>query len=99
MRLIDADAVEAKLLERAASVDISKGKFYLGLKTGFECSASWIDAIKTVEERKHGHWIEKPLAGNTTVTCSCCKTLFIKNSTKFARCPLCEAIMDGESND
>lgn len=97
MRLIKAEEVEAKLLERAASVDSLKSKFYLGLKTGFECSASWIDAIKTVEERQHGYWIEKPLAGNTTVTCSCCKTLFIKNSTKFAYRPYCGAIMDGET--
>jgi hypothetical protein len=51
----------------------------------------------SVEERKQGHWIEKHLAGNTTITCSCCKTLVITNSTIFAYCPYCGAIMDGKA--
>lgn len=51
---------------------------------------------RSVEERKQGHWIEKNLGGNTSRTCSCCKTLVFANSTIFAYCPYCGAIMDGE---
>lgn len=96
MRLIDADKAKAELLRMVGEIH-GWGEFFDGIRYGYQSAADRLDTMPVVEERKHGHWIEKLLAGNTTVTCSCCKTLFIKNSTKFACCPYCEAIMDGET--
>lgn len=96
MRLIDADALKEKL-EKIA--DINNPKWSYDFMMIAKIMIDILNEASTVEERQHGYWIEKLLAGNTTVTCSCCKTLFIKNSTKFACYPYCEAIMDGESND
>lgn len=83
MRLIDADALKRE------------PELLYGLTVAITEIQDVIDEATTVEERKHGHWIEKHLAGNTTITCSCCKTLVITNSTIFAYCPYCGAIMDG----
>lgn len=98
MELIDRESLKAELLKNVEALADKTG-FFEGIKMGYESAVYFVEQAPTVEKRKHGYWIEKPLAGNTTVTCSCCKTLFIKNSTKFACCPYCEAIMDGESND
>lgn len=105
MRLIDADVLKPKILEYVKALERIKycygydtfGKYYNGKKSAYLNVANLIDEAPTVEERKHGHWIEKHLAGNTTITCSCCKTLFITNSTIFAYCPYCVAIMDGKA--
>ena len=96
MRLIDANAAKAELLAIAETIPAWPG-FFDGLKTGYQSAADRLDTMSVVEERKLGHWIEKHLAGNTTITCSCCKTLVITNSTIFAYCPYCGAKMDGES--
>lgn len=85
MRLIDADALKRE------------PELLYGLTVAITEIQDVIDEATTVEERKHGHWIEKHLAGNTTITCSCCKTLVITNSTIFAYCPYCGAIMDGKA--
>ena len=87
MRLIDAEALKRE------------PEFLYGLTVAITEIQDVIDEATTVEERKHGHWIEKHLAGNTTITCSCCKTLVITNSTIFAYCPYCGAIMDGRKEN
>lgn len=87
MRLIDADALKRE------------PELLYGLTVAITEIQDVIDEAPTVEERKHGHWIEKHLAGNTTITCSCCKTLVITNSTIFAYCPYCGAIMDGRKEN
>lgn len=87
MRLIDADALKRE------------PELLYGLTVAIPEIQDVIDEATTVEERKHGHWIEKHLAGNTTITCSCCKTLVITNSTIFAYCPYCGAIMDGRKEN
>lgn len=98
MRLIDVDAAKAELLcIISITEDIhARSGFFDGIRVGYKRAAERLDTMPTVEERKQGHWIEKHLAGNTTITCSCCKTLVITNSTIFAYCPYCGAIMDGE---
>ena len=48
------------------------------------------------EERKHGHWIGKPIAGYGTVRCSVCKSKFINNAGQWNYCPSCGATMDEE---
>ena len=87
MRLIDAEALKRE------------PELLYGLTVAITEIQDVIDEATTVEERKHGHWIEKHLAGNTTITCSCCKTLVITNSTIFAYCPYCGAIMDGRKEN
>jgi hypothetical protein len=96
MRLIDADKAKAELLRMVGDIH-GWGEFFDGIRSGYQSAADKLDTMPTVEERKHGHWIEKHLAGNTTITCSCCKTLVITNSTIFAYCPYCGAIMDGKA--
>lgn len=46
------------------------------------------------EERKHGHWIGKPIAGYATVRCSVCKSKFTKNTGQWDYCPKCGAVMN-----
>lgn len=94
MRLIDADKAKAELLRIARDIHDCCG-FYDGLKAGYQSAADRLDTMLVVEERKQGHWIEKNLGGNTSRTCSCCKTLVFTNSTIFNSCPYCGAIMDG----
>lgn len=96
MRLIDANKAKAELLSVIGDIH-GWGEFFDGIRSGYQSAADRLDTMPVVEERKLGHWIEKHLAGNTTITCSCCKTLVITNSTIFAYCPYCGAKMDGES--
>lgn len=46
------------------------------------------------EERKHGHWIGKPIAGYSMVRCSVCFA-FANNIERWNYCPNCGAKMDG----
>lgn len=93
MELIDREALS---MELADEVLCAYAKADFRLAKALNVFQFLIEEAPTVEERKHGHWIEKHLAGNTTITCSCCKTLVITNSTIFAYCPYCGAKMDGE---
>lgn len=86
MKLIDAEKLK---------------KSVMGCDLWYENADVWvvvdlIDDAPTVEKRKYGIWLRKPLAGRPTVRCSCCRTVFSENSEKFAYCPYCGAIMDGE---
>ena len=47
------------------------------------------------EERKHGHWIGKPIAGYSMVRCSVCFA-FANNIERWNYCPNCGAKMDEE---
>lgn len=98
MRLIDVDAAKAELLcVISITEDIhARSGFFDGIRVGYKRAADRLDTMPTVEERKQGHWIEKNLGGNTSRTCSCCKTLVFTNSTTFKYCPYCGAKMDGE---
>lgn len=51
-------------------------------------------ALPVAEERKHGHWIGKPIAGYGTVRCSVCKSKFTKNTGQWDYCPKCGAVMN-----
>ena len=95
MRLIDADALKEKFQECINSITVSD-PFITGVKTGYESAGYWIDEAPTVEERKHGHWIN-PKAWH--VECSECHHVleFICDVKKY--CSNCGAKMDGESNE
>ena len=94
MRLIDADKAKAELLRIAGDIH-GWGEFFDGIRSGYQSAADRLDTIPTVEERKQGRWIEKSFGGNTTRTCSCCKTLVFTNSTTLNSCPYCGAEMKG----
>lgn len=47
------------------------------------------------EERKHGHWIGKPIAGYSMVRCSVCFA-FANNIERWNYCPNCGAKMESK---
>lgn len=92
MRLIDADAAKAELLRMVGDIH-GWGEFFDGTRSGYQTAAYRLDKIPTVEERKHGHWIN-PKAWH--VECSECHHVLeiicgVKNY-----CPNCGAKMEGE---
>lgn len=95
MRLIDADALKEKFQECINSITVSD-PFITGVKNGYESAGYWIDEAPTVEERKHGHWIEHP--EHPIGDCSVCgeRVPIYSGSKKYKICPYCGAIMDGE---
>lgn len=96
MRLIDADALKEKFQECINSITVSD-PFITGVKNGYESAGYWIDEAPTVEERKHGHWIElEPDKYGNFIQCSVCDSKFGLYS-KDNYCQACGAIMDGEA--
>lgn len=97
MRLIDADALKAKI--RKAEKEFRRCKIEpVGYKMAFADGVGTVadlivDAATTVEERKHGHWIGKPIAGYSMVRCSVCFA-FANNIERWNYCPICGAKMD-----
>lgn len=83
MRLIDADALRRrKELRFSLMAAITTIQFL-------------IDEAPTVEERKHGHWIEHPK--HPIGDCSVCgeRVPIYSGSKKYKSCPYCGAKMDG----
>ena len=108
MRLIDADVLKPKILEYVKALERIKycygydtfGKYYNGKKSAYlnaaNLAANLIDEAPTVEERKHGHWIElEPDKYGNFIQCSVCDSKFGLYS-KDNYCQACGAIMDGE---
>lgn len=103
MRLIDADVLKPKILEYVKALERIKycygydtfGKYYNGKKSAYLNAANLIDEAPTVEERKHGHWIElEPDKYGNFIQCSVCDSKFGLYS-KDNYCQACGAIMDG----
>lgn len=97
MRLIDADAAKAELLRIVGEIH-AWGEFFDGVRSGYQSAADRLDTMPVVEKRKYGLWLIKPLAGRSTVRCSCCRTVFRENSGKWTYCPYCGAKMDGDND-
>lgn len=110
MRLIDADALKAKI--RKAEKEFRRCKiepveYKMAFADGVGAVADLIvDEAPTIEERKHGHWIET----NEYYTgayeslyyykCSVCGALILED-VDFGvgnYCQQCGAKMDGENN-
>lgn len=87
MRLIDADALKRK------------PELLYGLTAAITEIQFLIDEAPTVEERKHGHWIEHP--EHPIGDCSVCgeRVPIYSGSKKYKICPNCGAIMDGKVGD
>ena len=94
MRLIDADKAKAELLRIGEGIH-AYDEYFNGIRIGYKRAAHSLVTIPTVEERKHGYWKGKPLAGYCTVRCSYCRVSFEGNSGRWKYCPECGAKMDG----
>lgn len=94
MRLIDADALKEKFQECINSITVSD-PFITGVKSGYESAVHFVEQAPTVEERKHGHWIEHP--EHPIGDCSVCgeRVPIYSGSKKYKNCPYCGAKMDG----
>ncbi len=90
MRLIDADALEKQLRERA-SMEWNQGVATSWSDAYLEC-ADIVGDAPTVDPVKHGHWIMKP---NGYGTCSNCKrcSLDLGAGVDSDYCPNCGAKM------
>ena len=86
MRLIDADALK------------NLPEFDLGVVAAGNIR-NIIDKAPTVEERKHGHWIElEPDKYGNFIQCSVCDSKFGLYS-KDNYCQACGAIMENNGDD
>lgn len=92
MELIDREALKTKLEKNIEDLADKTGLFE-GIKMGYESAVHFVEQAPTVEERKHGHWIN-PKAWH--VECSECHHVleFICDVKKY--CPNCGAKMEGE---
>lgn len=89
MRLINTDDLMCKLTE----LEITNPNFVMVEVKGLLVNAP------TVEERKHGHWIEHPTLFGTWVCSECGMTIynFYKADKLYIYCPKCGAKMDGDT--
>lgn len=107
MRLIDADVLKPKILEYVKALERIKycygydtfGKYYNGKKSAYLNAANLIDEAPTVEERKHGRWIEHP--EHPIGDCSVCgeRVPIYGGSKRYKICPYCGAVMDGRKEN
>lgn len=95
MRLIDAKAALEKIYLAGEAIKEYSGRFYEGKFNGLQCAYEIINDMSTVEERKHGHWIEHPK--HPIGDCSVCgeRVPIYSGSKKYKSCPYCGAKMDG----
>ncbi len=97
MRLIDADALIKKFKHAKKGVKLGPMDMYAkGTLAGLDYAIYLINNVTTVEERKHGHWIEHPTLFGTWVCSECGMTIynFYKADKLYMYCPKCGAQMD-----
>ena len=85
MKLIDKDALSMELMNEVLNA-YAKADFRFA--HALNVFQFLIDEAPTVEERKHGHWIDIDL---DTSICSVCKN---PQEYETRYCPECGAIMD-----
>ena len=98
-RLIDANALDAKLAE-ISSLMARRSKEedpgFLAVGAGITLAQAELDAIPTIEPVRHAHWETNPSR------CSACKGDQPMDSWDYAIdcpwCPYCGAKMDEEEN-
>lgn len=99
MRLIDADALKAKL--KIGTNTATYSDYCNGYCDARLVDLDAIDSAPTIEpEVRHGHWENIP-GMNNTVFCSECLAAANKElAMKYKGCPFCLAQMDGgDDND
>lgn len=90
MELIDKKALVKYLVEVRNKIYAGDDEYVLGQETGLVKAVDVIMTFPTVEERKHGHWID--LEFDDVSICSLCKN---PQEVETLYCPECGAIMDG----
>lgn len=95
MQLIDRDKLKSALNNEIISHDIGNiyDRYY---REGLICAMLHLGSQPTIEERKHGHWIEiNPKKGKGFYRCSVCNGAVGLYDDGFY-CPYCGAKMDEE---
>lgn len=95
MQLIDKDdlikRIQQRYKENYKSYHVSE--YHEGLCDAYYAIHSFLAQQPAIEERRHGHWIGKPIAGYSMVRCSVCFA-FANNIERWNYCPRCGAKMD-----
>lgn len=98
MKLVDKidlirreDAIRA--VEKAKTARSADGEIFCA-KINAQMNIQHLPSVQT--KRKKGKWIGKPIAGYSTVRCSCCEEVFLENEGKWNYCPNCGAKMEEE---
>lgn len=89
MELIAREALKSKLQKNIEELADKTG-FFEGIRMGYESAVHFVEQAPTVEERKHGHWIDIDF---DTSICSMCKN---PQEIETTYCPNCGAKMEGE---
>ena len=106
-RLIDANALQRKLVELGAEPDYQHSGEDWGV--GVCMAEGIVDEMPTVDavEVVHGHWVSLTDCANAGVYCSVCNKKVYKedyawcnrkNKLRSNYCPNCGAKMDGDGN-
>lgn len=97
MKLIDKNALVKYLEGMENEIYTGNDEYFIGQKANLMKVVSVIMTFPTVEERKHGHWIEHP--EHPIGDCSVCgeRVPIYSGSKKYKICPYCGAIMDGQA--
>lgn len=94
MRLIDADALKAKL--QISPHNRGLEGYAAGYHDARCVDIDAIDCAPTIDpEVRHGHWIFHDMMTLYVWKCSECKG---NSEQRFAYCPYCGARMDGDEN-
>lgn len=97
MELIDKNALQIKLIGEKFDAYV-KGDLYLS--QALSLFHSLIHRAPIVEERKHGHWEDKPFAGYCTFRYSCiCSVCKKPHEYETNYCPDCGAKMENNGDD
>lgn len=96
MKLIDKDALSMELMNEVLNA-YAKADFRFA--HALNVFQGLIDKAPTVEERKHGHWIElEPDKYGNFIQCSVCDSKFgLYNKDNY--CQACGAIMENNGDD
>ena len=109
MRLIDADALEARMYHDAFEVDSDMQKWDSGCWIRYKMFENAIEDAPTIEERKKGEWEEKTVCDEDVIEqwqsarCSTCgkyhTTPYLYYFDEYNYCPNCGADMRGDNHE
>lgn len=95
-RLIDANAIEAKIEKSFRKLVASQNKPDLAAALSYVGDLIIETPTEDAEIVVHGHWVKHNFLGHDQFVCSECQTL---GSPQWKRCPVCETKMDGGANN
>ena len=98
MRLIDADTLIQEI-KRWKEREIADGLIGKGIKAGYDAAMICVSEMPTIEERKHGHWVDSyecSVCGAWMAT-DCIGDCLPEEAQHY--CYNCGAAMDEENNN